>query len=150
MFLVDQYRKIKLWYVRIYKHELKVDIGMDTKLPFLTKLKYNLKGFTDEDYFIFDLKNNDYHNYISYLERWRLEDVDGRYADLLGQKMLFERVFGRFVNVPHIHCWVRNGKCLDMDMGEEISITDRLMKTGKLIAKPATSVGGYRRTPARI
>jgi hypothetical protein len=32
---VKQYRKIKGWYVRIYRHKPKVDIGMDTKLPFL-------------------------------------------------------------------------------------------------------------------
>jgi hypothetical protein len=128
--------------VRIYRHKLKVDIGMDTKLPFFTKWKYNLLGFTDEDYFVFDLKHHDYHQYISYEERLRLEDVNGPYADLLGQKLLFERVFGQFVHVPPIHGWVQKGRCMDIAAGREISLTERLREVGKLIAKPAHSVGG--------
>lgn len=63
IFFVHQYRKIKIWYVCIYKNKLKVDI--------------------------------------------------------------------------------------DMDKGKEISITDKLRETGKLIAKPATSVEDWR-TPFRI
>ena len=134
--------RLRWWYRTIYKHSYKIDLGMQLKIPLLTKIKYNLIGFTDEDYFNFDLKNNDYHDYICYKERLRLENINGHYASLLGEKVMFERMFGRYVNVPHIFCWMHNGSFIKLESGETTDITEILKKNKKLIAKPANSYGG--------
>ncbi len=127
---------------RIWCHKFKVDLGIDTPISFADKLKYYRLGFPAEDYYRFKLKTNDYHDYISYRERWRLEDINGRFASILGEKVLFERLFGSFVRVPHVNCWVKNGSCIDMDAGKTVDILPILNEKGKLIAKPTRSWGG--------
>ncbi len=127
---------------RIWNHKFKIDLGIDTPMTFADKLKYYRLGFTSEDYYIFNLKANDYHNYISYRERWRLEDINGRFAYILGEKLLFERLFGQYVRVPHVNCWVKNGVCVDIEAGETVDILSILEKKGKLISKPTRSWGG--------
>ena len=136
-------RKVKRWMNEIYFHKEKVDIGRNLKIPYWTKLKYNLLGFTVGEYYEFDLVNNDYHEYISYWERLGLENVNNeKIASLLSEKEMFERVFGRFVRVPHMFAYVLNGKYMDTDTGNEVDIIQILKEKGKLIAKPTNSSGG--------
>lgn len=142
---VNIYRSIKKIYrdfKQIWLHKYKIDLGIHQKWTLLEKIKYNRLGFTNEDYADFNLKVNDYHNYISFRERWRLEDINGRFAYILGEKLIFERLFGGFIYVPHINCWVKNKKCLDIDSGTEIDILSVLRVKNMLIAKPTRSVGG--------
>ncbi len=127
---------------RIWKHKYKVDLGISTPMTFFERLKYYRLGFTSEDYDSFNLKNNDYRDYVSFRERWRLEDINGRFAYILGEKLLFERLFGQYVRVPHINCWVKNGSCIDIEAGEIVDIIPLLEQKGKLIAKPTRSWGG--------
>ncbi len=132
-----KYRIKTIWF-----HHYKVDLGIAPRWSLREKIKYNRLGFTNEDYFNFDLKQNDYHNYISYWERLKLEDINGRFADILGEKLLFERIFGRYIQIPHIFCWIKNGKCIDLDAGAETDILSILRDNHTLIAKPTRSVGG--------
>ena len=134
-------KKFRLWYKYIYHVNSKYEI--EVKLPFFTKLKYNFLGFNDLQYILFNLKKNDYKEYISTWERLRLEDVNGRFAFFLGEKVMFERMFGKYVNVPHIHCWVKCGKFINLDDNEaEISIVKEIQNEGAFIAKPTRSLGG--------
>ncbi len=127
---------------RIWCHKYKVDLGISTPISFSERVKYYRLGFTSEDYHCFNLKANDYRDYISYRERWRLEDINGRFSYFLGEKLLFERLFGHYVNVPHIDCWVKAGTCIEMDAGKRIDILPVLEQKGKLIVKPTRSWGG--------
>ncbi len=126
----------------IWFHKYKIDLGEEQKWSLLEKIKYNRLGFTNEDYADFNLKNADYHDYISFRERWRLEYLNGRFADILGEKLMFERIFGHYIGVPHINCWVKNHRCIDMETGSEIEILSILESKKSLIAKPTRSVGG--------
>ena len=47
---------------------------------------------------------------------------------------MFERIFGSYIDVPHINCWVKNGKLINMDSGEEIDILP-LLESKKLDSK---------------
>lgn len=134
-------KTFRLWYKKVYHHHDKS--GATVKIPFFTKLKYNCLGFTDIQYVIYHLGDNNYKEYISTWERLRLEDVNGRFAYFLGEKVMFERMFGQFVNVPHIHCWVKCGKFINLDNNNaEISIIDEIQKEVSFIAKPTRSLGG--------
>ena len=79
-------------------------------------------GFTDDEYYKFRLDINNHRDYISYRERLRLEDINGRFAFFLGEKVMFERFFGQFLNIPHTVCWIKDKKFFDLDTGEEISL----------------------------
>ena len=135
-------RKVYHEFYNIWFHKYKIDLGEGKKWSIFEKIKYNCLGFTNEDYADFNLKNTDYHDYISFRERWRLEYLNGRFADILGEKLMFERIFGQFINVPHINCWVKNRKCVDLETGNEIGLLSILESKGILIAKPTRSVGG--------
>ena len=138
---ISYYKIIRLWYKKILNPKNKS--GLVVKIPLLAKMKYNYLGFSDLEYVIFDLAHNDYKKYISTWERLRLEKVNGRFAYFLGEKVMFERMFGKFVNVPHIHCWVKSGKFINLDNNiNEISITDIIKNEIKIIAKPTRSLGG--------
>lgn len=126
----------------IWKHKYKVDLGLRTKWSLGEKIKYNLLGYTNEDYFTFNLKNNDYHNYISYWERLRLEDINGRFGYILGEKLMFERLFGRYISVPHIYCLIKDGSFVNLDTAQTLDLLEILHNKKALIAKPTRSVGG--------
>lgn len=126
----------------VWRHQYKIDLGIAPKWSLGEKIKYNRRGFTNEDYYNFDLKNNDYRDYISYRERLRLENVNGRFAYILGEKLMFERIFGPFIHVPHIRVWVKNRKFYDLDAGKETDLLSVLKESPTLIAKPTRSNGG--------
>lgn len=139
--ILNKYREFQKWRFSIVSPPQKIEL--DVKVPFWTKLKYNRLGFTDLEYKIFDLAHNDYRDFISKKERLRLEDVNGRFAPILGEKCLFERLFGHYVNVPHIHCWVKCGKFIHLDNNtQEVSLLNLIKCEERLIAKPTRSCGG--------
>ena len=142
MSIHSKFKNFKRWYRLIYKHKDKIDLGREIKLPWKTKLKYNMLGFTDQDYVTFDLANNDYHQYISYWERWGLESINGRFGYIIGEKLVFERFFGNIVHVPHIFCWVHDNSFIDPNTGEMVDVISELNKEGRIIAKPTRSKGG--------
>ena len=141
---ISWYKSFRLWYKIIFHAHNKS--GIQVRLPFFTKILYNLRGFTDLQYLLFDLKHNNYKDYISTWERLRLENVNGRFAFFLGEKVMFERMFSKFVNVPHIHCWVKCGKFINLDDNKtEISIIEEIKRERSFIAKPTRSLGGGKR-----
>ena len=81
MWLLQKYRYTKYWFNKVWRHKYKIDLGINTKISLVERIKYNMLGFTVEDYYNFNLRENDYHDYISFKERWRLEKVNGRFAD---------------------------------------------------------------------
>ena len=138
----DKRNNIIYWIKTIWCHHYKVDLGITPKWSLLEKIKYNRLGFTNEDYYNFNLRENDYHGYISYWERMKLENINGRFANILGEKLMFERIFGQFIRVPHIYCWVKDGKCIDLSIGEYTDIFSVLKNNRILISKPTRSCGG--------
>lgn len=145
MFLAQLLHKAKIKYreeEKIWFYKYKIDMGINAKWSKFDKIKYNRLGFTSEDYHLFDLKHNDFHEYISYRERLRLEDINGRFAYILGEKLMFERLFGNYINVPHIFCWIKNGRPIDLETGEEVDLLSIIQSVEKLIVKPTRSSGG--------
>lgn len=81
----------------------------DFNIPLNIRLKYIMRGFTPNEYVWFDLKNNDYHDYISDYQRVRSRDINGSYKVILDDKLLFEEIFRNYVRVPVIYAWVSDG-----------------------------------------
>lgn len=143
--ILKRIRQIRTWYKFIWKAEDHDNVYKTPHLNFYTRFKYALLGFSKVDYYFYDLKHNDYHNYISHRERLRLEDINGRFGPILGEKVLFERIFGQFVDVPQTICYVKNGELLSLDKNtiQSWGGVIEILKSGKiLIAKPTRSLGG--------
>lgn len=145
MRIINVCRKVKAYYNSIIApldHDKSVG-GVGAKIPFDKKIKYNLLGFTDKEINYYDLLNNDYHQYISAFERLKLENVNGRFADILGEKVMLERIWGNYIHVPKTYSLIKRGHYLDLsDEKEEADILSLLKEKGKLLAKPTRSSGG--------
>ena len=143
--IMKRIRLLRSWYRYIWKSEDHDNVYKTPYLNIFTRVKYALLGFSKVDYFFYDLKHNDYHNYISHRERLRLESVNDRFGYILGEKVLFERIFGQFINVPKVICFVKKGEMLSLEKNivQEWNVIVDMLKSGiHLIAKPTRSLGG--------
>lgn len=113
------------------------------KLPLFLKIKMKMLGFIPDQYVRFDLKNNDYHEYITEFERWKSREINGRYNLVLDDKILFEEVFHKYVPVPCNLCWIYKEVINDL-VGMNITesqLIDLLKNKTQLIAKPVIQGG---------
>lgn len=68
-------------------------------------------GFSMSDSYIFDLKNNDYRNYISTWEGAQTRvGSNPDFFVISADKMLFGMVYGKLIKVPEVWATVTNGK----------------------------------------
>lgn len=145
MWLLNKCRMLKRWYLGIWHYKRKFTAEIEKKVPMSKKIKYALLGFSEDEYICYHLDVNDYREYISRWERLKLEDVNGRYASLLGMKVLFEGLVGRVIDVPHIYFWVRNGRIYNLHGSfSEKTFLDTLRQQKQLIAKPTVDSGSGR------
>lgn len=116
------------------------------KVPFFTRLKMNLNGFTADQYIRYKLKENDIREYISEFERWKSRRINGRYNIVLDDKLLFPEVFGSYVPIPSNLAWIKNGVFYSLSGGyltndELLAI---LAARKKLVIKPVYAQGSGR------
>lgn len=117
--------------------------GHGKKVSLATRLKYNLLGFSSKEIVYYNFPQNDYHQYISTAERLKLEDVNGRFAYILGEKVMLERIWGDFIKVPKTYCLIMRNHFFDLlDQTEEFDVISLLKEKGKLLTKPTRSGGG--------
>ncbi len=136
------------WFFWWYKHVVKnvEEKGKmresKVKIPLAAKWKYNRLGFTDRQYALYNLKENDYHQYLTHRERYKIENINSsRRADILVDKVLFDRIFGSFVKIPETFCYIRKGKFYDLHGGK----VDPVLLVGEkkdVFCKPSGGPGG--------
>ena len=137
--------KIKYIYhlMKALKEQDKSVGGKGRRISFFTKLKYNVLGFSDKEIVYYNFPKNDYKKFISTAERLKLEDVNGRFADILGEKVMLERIWGNFIYVPKTYCYINRGHFFDLDdLSEEFDLVSLLKEKGQLLTKPSRSGGG--------
>lgn len=134
------YNYSKIYYFKIFKVE------QEFKVPFLRKLKMNFLGFTSDQYIRYNLKEDYIGDYISEFERWKSRTVNGRYNLVLDDKIIFQEVFMKYVDIPKNIAWVRNGKVYDLKGSciQDNEIIDILEKHEKVYIKPVYGSGGGR------
>jgi len=116
------------------------------KVPFFTRLKMNLRGFTADQYVRYDLKNNDISDYISEFERWKSRRINGRYNVIMDDKLLFPEVFGRYVDVPKNLAWIDKGTVYNLIGGQFTvpNLCSLLAKYKQVVVKPVYAQGSGR------
>lgn len=109
---------------------------------FFTKIKMNIRGFTADEYVMYDLKHNDMKEYITEYERWIAEDINGKYAPFMSEKLLLSGIFDD-IKTPKTYGYIEGGICYGCSGKlEESEVLSLIEKQEKVIAKPVNSPGG--------
>ena len=114
------------------------------KIPFRKRLWANLHCFTNDEYVVFRLDKNDYHDYISEYERQKSRSINGDYRIAMDDKLLYEQVFSRHIRVPANYAYIQNKRIYPL--GEytvnEDSLLDFIKEKKKVMLKLNNSGGG--------
>ena len=118
-------------------------------VPPRAKLAMWRRGFLSESWVLYDLARNDPDLYLNDYDRYvRSRLINGRYATVLDDKLVFDRFFRGFAHrLPHIHGMVHRGRARETTGEIERPadwLLDLLKRHGKLVLKPVkggSSVG---------
>lgn len=127
-------------------------ISKEIKTPFALdyskRFRMWSKGFLSESYVIYSLDRNDIKDYLSDYNRFvKSSRINGKYAVVLNNKLLFRDVMGGFCpNFPEIYGLIQNGDILFLRQREGAAgspdLEDYLQKDGGLVFKPVAGGGG--------
>lgn len=136
--LVFFYNILSWYYHKILKSKNSFNVSM------LKSVKMKLTGFTIDQYTLYNFKRNDSQNYITELERWKSREINGDYAIVLDDKLLFYEIFNEYLSIPKNLFWVKNNKLLNLKGGnlsdKELEIL--IKKYKDIFVKPVNSGGG--------
>ncbi|MSS44355.1 hypothetical protein FYJ27_11655 [Anaerosalibacter bizertensis] len=86
------------------------DMQSNIKVPFRIRIKCISKGFLSRSYFLYDLKNNNYKDYISDYERKKTRFINGDNAVILNNKIIFDNMTNGYIKTPAIYSVILDGK----------------------------------------
>ncbi|WP_042683469.1 sugar-transfer associated ATP-grasp domain-containing protein [Anaerosalibacter massiliensis] len=124
------------------------DMQSRTKIPFVTRIKCLFKGFLSKSYYLYDLKNNNFKDYVSDYERKKTRFINEEDARVLNNKIIFDNMVGNCVDTPTIYSIILNGKIypyseeLVIDSSE--ALIEEIKKKGRIVLKPYAGTDGGR------
>lgn len=136
--ILKKARYILLWYKNV------LFLKSDYHISVFEKLKYAFRGFSVNEYIWYNLKKNDYKEYISDYERIKAREINGNYKIILDDKMLFEEIFRNYITVPKTYAWISNKIIYGIhgyDINEK-NIYDFIAKCKKVVLKWVTGYEG--------
>lgn len=128
-------------YVKYFKDERSTKIN----LPFAKRLKLFLKGFMSDKYFIYRLEENNYKDFISDIERFRMRYLNMNHQYIIKDKAVFSSFIKNYLPSPDCYAIIKNGKFYPLNVSRNINSFDsfiELLKEKKLIFKPNHGSGG--------
>jgi len=115
-------------------------------VPLGAKLKLAWNGFLPDKYHIYNLRENDWRLFCSDWQVLMTQTVDGHYAAVLYDKLLFETVVGQFANVPRNFVYIDRGIVtwlVDPPSAQQ-DLLELVRRERKVMLKPRNSSGGLR------
>ncbi len=108
------------------------------------RLKANSRGFTANQYMIYELNKNNYKDYISEYERWKMREINGPYKFIFDNKIVSHDFFKQYLNVAENLGWVKRGYVYNLSGGisSKQETIDLLKRQGRTILKPNHGGGG--------
>lgn len=100
------------------------------------------QGFSSWDSFCYELKYNDYRNYISTWEAWQPERSKSAYFKISADKYLFACVFGPYIKVPLTYALIEKGKLVEINC-QCAELYDYILKRGGAAIKDRFGYNGY-------
>ena len=103
------------------------------------------KGFSLSESALYDLKHNDYREYVSTWEAYQPRMRQNPYFILSDDKYLFSMVFGKFIEVPKTYGLIEFGKIIPIDLEgiNEDSIYDVIISMNGAVIKDKNGYNGY-------
>ena len=117
--IVERLRYCYIWYKQVWRSK------NDFNVPFPTKVKYAFRGFSANEYHWYDLKHNNYKDYISDFRRRKSRNINPPKKLILDDKLLFEEIFRNYVRVPKVYAWVSEGNVYGLH-GYDISTSSAI------------------------
>ncbi len=136
---MEKLNKLDVWFNYVVK------ASKYKQVAFKNRIKMYLHGFSSDQYENYNLKDNDYKNYITDYERYKSREVNGEYNIILDDKRLFYEVFSKYVNIPKTLVYITDGKITDYDTDDILSVEDimeMLKDKNGLVFRPLKSGGG--------
>lgn len=140
-------KKIKniLRYLQISRMFLVETFSQPSTLSRRIKIRMAFKGFHPQTYSLYDLKNNDFKNYISdFRILLKCPLINGEYSNILNNKLTFAYFFRNDDRIIKPKIYSRRKKIISFDTGTELENTYILsiLKNKEFIIKGATGGGG--------
>lgn len=105
-------------------------------------------GYLLDQYYIYDFKHNDRHEYLSEFDWYRSRNINKPYDMMCNNKVIATEVIGQYVSVPHVLMQKNHGQIVslekDADKGflDSSDAVDLLDQTGTLYLKPLAAGKG--------
>jgi hypothetical protein len=100
------------------------------------------RGFTPEKWSYYDFDKNKPDHYLSDVQRWLTQRINGEFAIVFNNKVLFTQVFKNFANVPAIVAIWRSGRVIVYDPIWERIKRGEAPEGLRYVAKPLGGGGG--------
>lgn len=100
--LCNIYKKYKKY---VWKKDALLFWSENHLLPEYNKKEYQVyekKGFSASHYLLYNLKKNDYNDYLSCFDRKLMREINGEYKVILDDKRLFYKIFDNHIKHPLI------------------------------------------------
>lgn len=136
--LLKYYKKKRDWKHIVWDEET------DFQVPFYERAKYALKGFSANECIWYNLKHNDYQQYISEFKRMASREINGAYKFILDDKLVFEEVLSNYTRVPINYAWIKDGVIYGLHdfVVDNETIIEFLHQVGKSVYKYLGLGGG--------
>lgn len=125
---------------------IKRDIQSKNLIEFTKCFKMWSLGFESEKYYLYDLKNNDYKDYLSDCKYAMTRFINYPYDVMFNNKLIFEKIVSQYIKVPKNYGLIDNGTILSLQSEIKIDTINSIIKTCKeqngLVIKPVVGSQG--------
>lgn len=119
---------------------IKRDIQSKNLIDFTKCLKMWALGFEAEKYYLYDLKNNDYKDYLSDSKYAMTRFINFPYDVMFNNKLIFEKIVSEYIRVPKSYGFVNNGTVFPLQSEIKVDTIDSIIgickEKGGLVIKP--------------
>ena len=127
---------IHLWFITVFcQHN-------NTNLRIYQKLRAIRYGFSNDLYSMYQLDKNNPNLYINEYIRMRTREIDGEYKTILDNKLLFEQLFSKYVQIPKTVIIITDNIYSVKDGIIKQELLSKLLIKDKYIMKPISGTGG--------
>ncbi len=134
--------KLKLLYIW-FKRILFATDHFNT--PLFRRILLAFRGFTPDQYWIYDLKHRSCSDYLSEFDWYRSRRINGKEALVLNNKVVCTQLLTPYVHVPPIICMRKNSGYVTDLIGNVISsqkLAELIKESGKTVYKPISAGKG--------
>ncbi|RPJ33207.1 MAG: hypothetical protein EHM17_11075, partial [Verrucomicrobiaceae bacterium] len=136
------------WYADSLRRYRSNEQCKDVRMPAAERARWLSRGFHTYSAGIYGLDESNWHDYLSDFGRYQLIRLNGRSAEVLSDKLLFERAFSKYLDIPRLVAMSRGGVARslspDFGIGRAMTLQDMLgLCPDGLAVKPNSGGGGF-------